>query len=181
MNLVIQVVGPRKSGKTTLVKHLLIELKKLNIEPIIVKQTKHRLEETDSGDTKRFLEADAKEIWLLTPNGIRLQSKSRPNTCTIISCLEGVVIFEGGKGLNVREWYSIVTWKNEIQKAIYWKPNTIADMGPQDRAPIVAWKVARIIATLARARLSRSLFHPSTLGKLIIARSLHPSCRGVKR
>ena len=179
--MVIQVVGPRKSGKTTLIKHLLIELKKLNVEPIIVKQTKHRLEETDSGDTRRFLETGAGEIWLLTPNGIRLQSKSRPDTCSIISSLEGVIIFEGGKGLNIREWYSIVTWKNEIQKTIYWKPNTIADMGPQDRASIVAWKVARIITTLARARLSRSLFHPSTLGKLVIARSLPPSCRGVKQ
>ncbi len=177
MNLVLQVVGPRKSGKTTLVSYIVKELNKLGMSPIVVKQTKHRLEETDKGDTKRFLEAGAKEIWLLTPNGIRLQTTSRPNTCRIISSLEGVVVFEGGKELKVREWYSVVTWKSEVQKALYWKPNTIADMGPGDRAEEVAWKVARVVVALARARLSRSLFHPSTLGKLLITQPLPRSCR----
>ncbi len=178
MNLVLQVVGPRKSGKTTLVTQIVKELIELGIEPVVVKQTKHKLGETDKGDTKRFLEAGAKEIWLLTPNGIRIQTTTRPSTCRIISSIEGVVIFEGGKGLKVREWYSVVTWKNEVQKALYWKPNTIADMGPEDRAEEVAWRVARITLALARARLSRSLFHPSTLGKLLITRALPRSCRG---
>ena len=177
MKLVVQVVGPRKSGKTTLITYLIKELIGLGIEPIVVKQTKHKLEQVDAGDTKRFTVAGAPEVWLLTPNGLRLQARLRPSVQELVENLEGLIIFEGGKELKVREWYSIITWKNEVDKMRYWKPNTIADMGPDDDARLLAWRLARLLATLARARLSRSLYHPSTLGKLLITRTSRPRCR----
>jgi len=151
---VVQIVGPRKSGKTTLLQELIKELNKLGVKPKVVKQTKHALEETDAGDTKRALEAGAEEVYLVCRNGFRVQKKGKVGLEELVSSLSGLIIVEGGKGVKRRDWLSVVTWRNEAERKAYWKPLTVSEMGPQDDAKLVAWKVARLILSNWRARLS---------------------------
>ena len=150
----MQVIGPRKSGKTTLVEYLVRELLSIGVEPKVVKQTKHSLLETDSGDTRRIARAGAREIVLLCRDGIRVQKKGKVGLVELVKSLSGVVIVEGGKSVKERDWLAIVTWRNEIERMLYWKPLTVAEMGPHDDARIVAWRVARIVKAVWRARLS---------------------------
>ena len=150
----MQVVGPRKSGKTTLVEYLVKELLNIGVEPKVVKQTKHSLLETDRGDTKRIARAGAREVVLLCRDGIRVQRRERVDLVELVKSLSGVVIVEGGKGVKERDWLAIVTWRNEIERKLYWKPLTVAEMGPHDNAKAVAWRAARIVKAAWRARLS---------------------------
>ena len=76
-NVVLQIVGPRKSGKTTLLEHLIRELRRLGVEPKVVKQTKHSLSEVDAGDTKRAMLAGSNTVYLLCKDGIRVQLKKK--------------------------------------------------------------------------------------------------------
>ncbi|NPA84918.1 MAG: hypothetical protein GXO07_02810 [Crenarchaeota archaeon] len=148
----LQVVGPRKSGKTALVVELVKELRSLGIEPKVVKQTKHSLLDTDFGDTRRVAAAGAGEVVLLCRDGVRYQRRGRVSLEEVVEEMEGVIIVEGGKGVKRRDWMAVVTWRNEVERRLYWKPLTVAEMGPGDSAPLLAWRLARILAAAARAQ-----------------------------
>ena len=150
----VQVVGPRKSGKTTLLKELIRELTSLGLKPKVVKHTKHKLVETDAGDTKRFTVAGAEEVYLVCKDGVRAQVRGEVNPEHFVDSLEGLVLFEGGKEIKRRDWLAVVTWRNEAERRTYWKPLTVAEMGPRDDARLVAWKLARLVSANFRARLS---------------------------
>ena len=150
----VQVVGPRKSGKTTLLKELIRELKSLGLKPKVVKHTKHKLEETDAGDTKRFTVAGADEVYLICKDGLRAQVKGEVSPEEFIESLEGLILFEGGKEIKRRDWFAVVTWRNEVERRTYWKPLTVAEMGPGESAKLVAWRIARLVSANFRARLS---------------------------
>jgi len=132
VKLVIQVVGYRKRGKTTLIQHLVKELKALGLEPKVVKETKHSLEETDRGDTKRFLESGANEVYLLCKDGVRFQKRTRPNLEKLVDSLTGLIIVEGGKFVKRRDWYSILVVHEPWEERLLQKPLTIDVMRRED-------------------------------------------------
>ena len=150
MKLVLQVVGYRKRGKTTLIEHLITELKSLNLKPKVVKETKHSIEEVDRGDTLRFTRRGADEVYLLCRDGLRIQSKMRPSLEELVDSLKGLIIVEGGKGVKRRDWYAVVVAKDEEEALRLWKPLTIDVMYPKDKAEIKAKILAKRLSTLCR-------------------------------
>jgi len=150
LKLVIQVVGYRKRGKTTLIEYLIEELKQFNLHPRIVKETKHKLEDVDKGDTLRFTKRGSPEVYLLCSDGMRVQSRKRPKLEDLVDSLEGLIIVEGGKSVKRRDWYAIVVARDEDEAMSLWKPLTIDTMYSKDSARVKAKILARKIATLCK-------------------------------
>ncbi len=176
MSLVLQVVGPRKSGKTTLMCYIIRELKQLGVKDFtVIKQTKHTLANVDAGDTRRFLEAGADEVFLLTKDGLRYQSFHRPSLEELVDSLEGLVLVEGGKSVKRRDWFAVVTWRHEADRVRYWKPLTIAEMGPEDDARLVAWRVSRFLSVASRAYLTGGRAGSAVLAALTARHSANSS------
>ena len=151
MKLVLQVVGYRKRGKTTLIEHLITELKSLKLEPKVVKETKHSIEDVDRGDTLRFTKRGAGDVYLLCRDGLRIQSRRRPSLEELADSLSGLVIVEGGKSVKRKDWYAVIVAKDEEEAKRLWKPLTIDVMYPKDKAEIKARVLARKLSTLCKA------------------------------
>ncbi len=151
MKLVVQVVGFRKRGKTTLIQRLVEELKLLGLNPKIVKETKHSLLDVDSGDTRRFMKSGAEEVYLLCRDGVRYQTTKRPSLESLVDSLDGLIIVEGGKSIKRRDWYAIIVAKDLNEARQLWKPLVLDVMLKEDDAKIKARVIARKISVLCKA------------------------------
>ncbi|ALU12604.1 hypothetical protein EYM_05630 [Ignicoccus islandicus DSM 13165] len=156
--LVVQVVGFKNSGKTSLIEGIIRELKTLGIEPKVIKTTHHLLEETDAGDTRRFLIAGARETVLLTPNGIRYQSSIPRKLEEVVEELDGLVIVEGGREVKRREWVGVIVIRREGELRALMRPRTIAIVKSGRDFSREARHLARTIAAMYKAQLSHAAF-----------------------
>ncbi|UXD22506.1 hypothetical protein IPA_05610 [Ignicoccus pacificus DSM 13166] len=151
MKLVIQVVGFRKRGKSTLIEYLLEELKKYGLKAKVVKETKHGLLDVDSGDTKRFTSRGAEEVYLLCKDGIRFQKMGRPSLEELVDSLDGLIIVEGGKSIKRRDWYAVLAVREGWEEKVLWKPLVLDVMRREDSARVKAIELAKRISVLYKA------------------------------
>ncbi len=158
MRTVVQVVGFKNSGKTYLIERMIEELKMLGLRPIVVKTTHHTLKDTDRGDTRRFLEAGAEETLLLAPDGVRLQVKRETSLEDVIESLEGLVIVEGGREVKKREWLGIAVIRRDDELPRLARPRTFAVVRSGPSLSREAKKLARWVAAVYKAQLSRAAF-----------------------
>ncbi len=146
--IVLQVVGYRKRGKTSLIETICEELNELGIDYIVIKQTKHSLEDVEKGDTKRFLKSGAKKVVLFTRDGVEVIKKDGANLYDFMS--EDVVILEGWKSASRRDWWTVVVAKDVEEARWLLKPNTIAVLTSEDNFKIWGKVIGRKLAVASR-------------------------------
>lgn len=127
--LALGVVGPRGSGKTTLIEQLIPALRRRGVIVAAIKHHAHLTTDDGEGtDTARFARAGASETLLAGPGGVvRRSSQEGPHT------LEQVLEMIGPVDVVLVEGYS----QSEIPKVLVMRTGVRSDR-PAPAGPIVA-------------------------------------------
>lgn len=127
--MALGVVGPRGSGKTTLIEQLIPALRRRGVIVAAIKHHAHLTTDDDKGtDTARFARAGASETLLAGPGGVvRRSSQAGPHT------LEQVLEMMGPVDVVLVEGYS----QSEIPKVLVMRTGVPSDR-PAPAGPIVA-------------------------------------------
>ncbi|MGC9148889.1 MAG: molybdopterin-guanine dinucleotide biosynthesis protein B [Sulfolobales archaeon] len=96
---IIQVVGPRDSGKTLLITKLIerIHQVKRDLGVLVIKHTHHKQIDVVNKDTHRFLEADADVAVIISEGGFGIFSRRRDLYEFLANLDTDLVIVEGFK------------------------------------------------------------------------------------
>ncbi|MGC9010211.1 MAG: molybdopterin-guanine dinucleotide biosynthesis protein B [Sulfolobales archaeon] len=96
---IIQVVGPRDSGKTLLITKLIERLHKVkrDLRVLVIKHTHHKQIDVVDKDTYRFLEADADAAVIISESGFGIFSRRRDLSEFLGGIDVDLIIVEGFK------------------------------------------------------------------------------------